>query len=96
MADNEGEKMTKMLYVKCTYEKGMFPHEKIVKVNSCKEKPYCFFTFDYELQLVDGTNALIRVFAICVKEADKAVVMLREEGNPRYFTVPLDDLVEKS
>ncbi|MBU2637845.1 MAG: hypothetical protein KJ955_02635 [Nanoarchaeota archaeon] len=87
--------MTKELYVKCTYKPGMFSNEKIVTVNACNRKAYCFFTFDHELQIIDSTNALIKVFGICAKEADKAVIMLREEGNPRYFTVPLDDLIER-
>ncbi len=84
-------------YVKCKYEKGMWDNEKIVAINAVNrpEGKYSFFAFDSELLLAEKGEALIRIVSGSAIGNGKAMVMLREQGNPTYFTVPLEDIVEK-
>lgn len=84
-------------YVKCIYEPGMWNNEKVVTINEMNrpEGKYSFFAFDSELLFTGKESALIRIVAGSPVGNGRAQVMLREQGNPTYFTVPLEDIVEK-
>ena len=83
-------------YLKCKYQKGMWNDEKIATIKTCSEAhEYSFFTFDTELTFLDKENALIELLGMRKLDNSTVQVMAREEGNPRYFFVPLEDIVEK-
>lgn len=74
----------------------MWKDEKIATIRMCSEaKEYSFFTFDSELTFLDTENALIELLGMRKLDNSTVQVMAREEGNPRYFFVPLEEIVEK-
>jgi hypothetical protein len=85
-------------YVKCTYRDGIMNGEKAVTINTPDDKrnTYEFLAWDCEVVVLDNRNGLIEIVSGYPIDDKKARVALREQGYATYFTVPLEDIVEKN
>lgn len=84
-------------YVKCTYRNGVMNGEKAVTINTPDDerRTYELLAWDCELVILDSRNSLIEIVSGYPLDGKKARVALREQGYATYFTVPLEDIVEK-
>lgn len=84
-------------YVKCTYRTGLLNREKAVTINTPDDerRTYELLAWDCELVILDSRNSLIEIVSGYPLDDTKARVALREQGYATYFTVPLEDIVEK-
>ncbi|MDD4878413.1 MAG: hypothetical protein PHO02_05260 [Candidatus Nanoarchaeia archaeon] len=84
-------------YLKCQYGKGFFKGESAVSIrNSYNESS--FLTWNDELVRPNNRNSgegFVKIHGIESKDAEKAVVFVRQEGVLRRVRIPLEDIVEK-
>ncbi|MFA5888198.1 MAG: hypothetical protein WC852_05820 [Candidatus Nanoarchaeia archaeon] len=85
-------------YVKCTYRDGLLNGEKAVMINTPDDerKTYELLAWDSEVVVLDSRNSLIEIVSGYPIDDKNARVALREQGYATYFTVPLEDIVEKN
>lgn len=96
-----------MKYLKCKYEEGMFPNEKIITFRTLAKPVMPFgieeadgtYKFQWFLQVpglvcLDSENALMPINPLYIDKT-KAAFRVSADQEVRECVVPLEDIVEK-